>query len=50
MKWPDGREYDGYWKEGQQHGKGKITAVGKQGEITTRAGMWEHGNRVEWIS
>ena len=25
--WPDGARYEGYWKEGHQHGKGKFYHV-----------------------
>ncbi len=43
--WPDGRKYEGYWREGKQHGEGNYyTAKGKM-----RRGQWENGKRVAWL-
>ena len=27
QSWPDGAKYEGYWKDGKQHGKGKFYHV-----------------------
>ena len=42
---PDGRRYDGGWKEGKQHGRSKYT--NKEG--VTRIGIWENGRRQGWV-
>jgi MORN repeat len=43
--WPDGRRFEGYWKEGKQHGSGAYYAV--NGE--KREGEWSDGRRLKWI-
>jgi len=41
---PDGRLYDGQWKEGKQHGMG--TYISSGGE--KRSGEWVDGHRKSW--
>ena len=43
--WKDGRVYEGEFMAGKQHGVGKYTRNG-----TTRAGRWQNGARIEWIT
>jgi len=43
--WPDGKIYDGGWVDGKQHGKARFTNT--QGKSKT--GMWENGERKEWL-
>lgn len=43
--WPDGKVYDGEWKNGVQHGKGKIIKPG----YTPRVGIWEEGKHIKWL-
>ena len=41
-KWADGRRYEGMWKDGKQHGKGKfIMANG------TLEGNWNQGQYIQ---
>lgn len=42
--WADGREYDGAWVNGLQHGIGIYTADGSK-----RKSLWKEGKRVEYI-
>jgi hypothetical protein len=49
LTYPDGRVYDGEWVEGKQHGEANSTFLGKDGQITTKRGVWEDGNRVKWV-
>lgn len=42
---PDGRVYEGQWKEGKQHGIGKFT---DRDGVTTE-GIWDNGARVRWM-
>lgn len=42
MLWGDGRKYEGLWKNGQQHGKGKLTLPNK----SVKVGIWEDGDVV----
>jgi len=43
---PDGRKYDGDWKNGKQHGEGTYTsATGK-----TKRGEWSEGKRINWLN
>jgi hypothetical protein len=43
---PDGRKYDGEWKNGKQHGIGVYqSASGK-----TKKGEWADGKRVAWLN
>ena len=37
--WPDGKRYEGKWKNGVQHGEGKVTLP--TGE--TLFGVWNNG-------
>ncbi len=42
---PDGRKYDGEWRDGKQHGRGVfITAAGKK-----REAEWGEGKRLRWV-
>jgi hypothetical protein len=38
----DGKIYEGLWKNGKQHGKGKITF--KDGRVVD--GIWENGIKI----
>ena len=40
---PDGRVFDGQWKNGLQHGEGTYTNT--DGKI--RSGRWDQGHRVK---
>ena len=44
--WPNGKCYDGGWKNGKQHGVGTFTDS-KKG--IKKRGLWEQGQRVQWI-
>jgi len=44
FKWPDGRKYEGQWKDGKQHGTGTYTTAKNE----TREGEWEEGKRIRW--
>lgn len=44
--WENGKQYIGEWKEGKQHGKGKIMLM--NGE--KKEGEWENGKRIRWIN
>jgi hypothetical protein len=39
FRWPDGRKYDGHWKDGVQHGSGTFTS--SSGRV--KAVEFEHG-------
>ena len=40
--WPDGRIYEGSWKNGKQHGEGIYT--GPRGAV--KKGLWKNGKRT----
>lgn len=42
---PDGKQYEGQWKEGKMNGKGK--SIAPSGKF--REGMWENGTRIKWL-
>ena len=42
--WPDGRKYEGMWRQGKQHGKATMTT--KTGEVKT--GEYELGKVHFW--
>ena len=42
---PDGKKYDGGWKDGKQHGQGKYT----NSKGVEREGIWENGKRTKWL-
>ena len=44
MKWSDGREYDGYWKDGKMNGDGG-TMTWPDGKV--KKGTWEDGHLVK---
>ena len=44
-KWPDGKIYDGFWKEGKQDGEAKFTNTAGKSKI----GFWENGERKKWL-
>lgn len=45
FRWPDGRGYEGQWKDGKQHGRGvSISSAGERKE-----GEWVEGKRDRWI-
>ena len=46
FKWPDGRKYEGGWKNGKQHGKGTYTATSGK----SKTGEWEDGKRIRWLT
>ena len=41
MTWPDGRRYEGEWKEGKMHGEGVMTTVVH--------GVWKDGKLVKKV-
>lgn len=43
--WPDGRKYEGKWKNGKQHGEGTYTS--SSGKI--KLGIWDEGKRIKWL-
>lgn len=43
--WPDGRKYDGEWKNGKQHGLG--TYYSSKNEV--KRGQWSEGKRIQWL-
>ena len=43
----DGREYNGMWKNGKQHGEGLFFS---KEENCSKKGIWNEGKRVRWIS
>lgn len=44
-KWPDGRSYDGEWRDGKQHGVGIfIDRNGKK-----RTAECKNGEKIKWI-
>jgi hypothetical protein len=43
--WPDGRIYEGYWKNGKQSGYGRY--VNQQHE--EKYGYWNQGKRERWL-
>ena len=43
--WADGRKYEGEWKLGKQHGKGKYILL----DGTVKMGIWEDGKRAKWV-
>jgi hypothetical protein len=43
---PDGRKYDGEWKNGKQHGIGIYTSASQK----TKKGEWSEGKRVAWLN
>ena len=45
FRWPDGRIYNGKWRDGKQDGDGIYTT--SEGEI--KKGWWENGERVAWL-
>lgn len=42
---PDGRQYNGDWLNGHQHGEGTFTD--RSG--ISRKGIWSDGKRVRWL-
>ena len=45
FSWPEGKKYEGDWKDNKQHGKGYyITKSGKR-----RLAKWENGKRIKWL-
>ena len=45
MVWPDGRRFEGQWKNGKQHGEGLFTNADGQ----MQKGKWVDGNPVCWF-
>jgi hypothetical protein len=45
--WPDGRKYEGFWSDGQQHGQGKLT-IPPNGK--SRVGIWKEGRHIKWYT
>ena len=43
--WPDGRQYDGEWLNGKQHGFGRYLSSSEQ----EKYGEWKEGKRLRWI-
>lgn len=51
LVWPDQREYEGQWVNGLQHGEGVYKWFNKmKGMQETRTGVWELGNRKQWLN
>jgi hypothetical protein len=51
LVWPDQREYEGMWFNGMQHGEGVYKWFNKmKGVQESRTGLWENGNRIQWIN
>ena len=46
FEWPDGRKYDGEWKNGKQHGVGVYTSASGK----TKKGQWSEGKRAAWLN
>lgn len=47
IKRSDGREYNGYWKNGKQNGEGLFYSPE---EKKWKKGIWNEGKRVRWIN
>ena len=43
---PDGRKYEGEWKNGKQHGVGVYTSSSGK----SKKGEWSEGIRLAWIN
>jgi hypothetical protein len=43
---PDGRKYEGDWKNGKQHGVGIYTSASGK----TKKGEWSEGKRIQWLN
>ena len=46
FEWPDGKKYNGEWKNGKQHGFGEYFNVADK---TWKKGIWEFGRRKKWL-
>jgi hypothetical protein len=46
FRWKDGREYEGEWARGKQHGIG----VYRNNKGEERKGQWVDGRRMQWLS
>ena len=44
--WPDGRVYEGQWKDGKQNGYGRYLNQDKE----EKYGFWVNGKRSRWLS
>jgi len=44
LRWPNGKEYIGSWKDGKQHGIGKVKEGG-----SIKTGQWKDGKFLGWI-
>ena len=44
--WPDGRRYEGKWRNGKQDGIGMYI----NSEGIKKYGRWDEGRRVAWIT
>ena len=44
--WPDGRKYNGYWKNGKQEGVG----IHQNAKGENKYGYWSNGKRTKWIA
>ena len=43
--WPSGKQYEGHWENGKQHGTGIfINASGEK-----KKGEWINGKREKWV-
>ena len=45
MRWPDGKNYKGQWKNGKQHGFGEYTNING----IMRRGEFENGKKIRWL-
>jgi len=44
--WPDGRIYEGQWKDGKQHGYGRYSNHLSE----EKYGYWSNGKREYWLT
>lgn len=44
--WPDGRVYEGHWKDGKQHGYGRYYNQNNE----EKYGFWNNGRRERWLN
>ena len=44
--WPDGRIYEGMWKNGLQNGEGELFDPNLNKK---RKGIWRNGKKIKWL-
>lgn len=45
MYWADGRQYEGMWRDGKQHGRGRY----RNANGVWREGEWVNGKKMKWV-